>query len=189
MKMLDKQRGVTLLVAMIMLILITMLVITSVNLGGSSLQTVGNMQHRNETVTAAQEALEEVISNKRFFESPESVFLAECDGSYNAKCIDINEDGTPDVTVLLSPAPTCVQARVLQNSQLNLNDPEQAGCPTPPAQEAFGIGGPTDNSECGTSIWDIQATATDAVTQSTVAVSQGISVMVPKNALDTSCPE
>jgi Tfp pilus assembly protein PilX len=188
MKMPNKQSGVTLLVALIMLIVITMLVITSANLGNSSLQTVSNMQNRNEAVTAAQEALEEVVSSKRFFESPTTVFTTSCNGSYNAKCIDTNGDNTPDVTVTLTPVPTCVQARVMPNSELRMSDPEEAGCATPPAQEAFGMAAPTNNSECAKSIWEIRAVALDNVTQATAAVTQGVSVAVQKNAIDTSCP-
>lgn len=183
-----RQSGATLLVAMIMLILITMLVINTVNLGSSSLQTVSNMQHRNQAISAAEETLQSAISDKRFFESPQTVFTAPCNGSYNTKCVDTNGDGTTDITVALSPAPTCVQAKVLTNAELQMSDPEEAGCATPPAQETFGMAAPTNNSECAKSIWEIRALASDEVTQTTVAVTQGISVSVPKNAIDTSCP-
>lgn len=188
MKTPPKQSGATLLVAMIMLILITLVVINTVNLGTSSIQTVSNMQHRNQATSAAEEALQEVISNKRFFESPTTVFTTPCNGSYNAKCVDTNGDNVADVTVTLTPNPTCVQAKVLTNAELQMSDPEEAGCATPPAQEAFGMAAPTNNSECARSIWEIRAEARDAVTETAVVVTQGISVSVQKNAIDTSCP-
>lgn len=183
-----RQRGATLLVAMIMLVLITLLVINTVNLGSSSMQTVSNMQFRQQATSAAEETLQEVISNKRFFESPATVFATPCNGSYNTKCVDTNGDNVADVTVTLSPVPTCVQAKVLTNAELNMSDPEEAGCATPPAQEAFGMAAPTNNSECARSIWDIRAEAKDEVTQTAVVVTQGLSVSVQKNAIDTSCP-
>lgn len=183
-----RQSGATLLVAMIMLLLITLVVINTVNLGSSSVQTVSNMQSRNQATAAAEEALQEVISNKRFFETPSTVFTTACNGSYNAKCIDTNGDGTPDITVTLTPNPTCVQARVLTNADLNMSSEDDPNCATPPAQEAFGMAAPTNNSECARSVWEIQAQASDLVTQANMKVTQGVAVTVPKNAVDTSCP-
>ncbi|HEY0845916.1 MAG TPA: hypothetical protein VGE12_11150 [Noviherbaspirillum sp.] len=188
MKTPHRQSGATLLVAMIMLVLITLLVINTANLGSSSMQTVSNMQYRTQATAAAEEALQDVISNKRFFETPATVFTTPCNGSYNAKCVDTNGDNVADVTVTLTPNPTCVQAKVLTNAELQMSDPEEAGCATPPAQEAFGMAAPTNNSECARSIWEIRAEASDLVTQTTVAVTQGISVSVAKNAVDTACP-
>ena len=188
MKNLNSQQGTTLLVAMIMLVLITLIVINTVNLGGGSMQTVSNMQFRNQAGAAAEEALQEVISNKRFFETPETVFATACNGSYNAKCVDTNSDSQPDVTVTLTPNPTCVQARVLTNADLNMNVKEDADCATPPAQEAFGMAAPTTKSECARSMWEIRAEARDLVTEANAVATQGVSVTVPKNSVDTSCP-
>lgn len=188
MKKPNRQSGTTLLVAMIMLVLITLLVINSVNLGSGSVQTVSNMQFRNQATAAAEEALQDVISNKRFFETPSTVFTTACNGSYNAKCIDSNSDGVTDVTVTLTPDPTCVQARVMTNAELDMTSEDDVNCATPPAQEAFGMGAPTNNSECARSMWEIRAQASDAVTQANVVATQGVSVTVPKNSVDTSCP-
>ena len=188
MKTPNRQQGSTLLVAMIMLVLITLLVINTVNLGSGSVQTVSNMQFRNQAAAAAEEALQEAISSKRFFETPSTVFTSPCNGSYNAKCIDTNGDSVSDVTVTLSPVPTCVQARVMTNGELLMSDEEESKCATPPAQESFGMGGPTDNSECARSMWEIRAQANDLVTQASVNVTTGVSVTVKKNDVDTSCP-
>jgi Tfp pilus assembly protein PilX len=188
MKIPYRQSGTTLLVAMIMLVLITLVVINTVNLGSGSIQTVSNMQHRSEVAAAAEEVLQEAISSKRFFETPTTVFGTVCGSSYNAKCIDTNGDNVPDVTVALNPPPTCVQARVLTNDQLNMSIKDQADCATPPAQEAFGMGAPTNNSECAQSMWEIRAQASDPVTQASAVATQGVSVTVPKNSVDTACP-
>ena len=188
MNMPNRQQGATLLVAMIMLVLITLVVINTVNLGSGSVQTVSNMQFRNQAAAAAEEALQEVISNKRFFETPTTVFTTACNGSYNAKCVDTNGDNVSDVTVTLTPNPTCVQARVMTNADLNMSDQDEVNCATPPAQEAFGMAAPTNNSECARSMWEIRAQASDLVTQASVNATQGVSVTVPKNAVDMSCP-
>lgn len=188
MRTLKRQSGTTLLVAMIMLVLITLLVINTVNIGSGSVQTVSNMQFKNQATAAAEEALQEVISNKRFFETPSTVFAAPCEGSYNKKCIDTNSDQVDDVVVTLTRDPTCVQARVLNNSELNMNVQEDADCATQADQRGFGQGGATDSSSCARSIWEIQAQAEDRVTQASALATQGVSVTVPTDSVETSCP-
>lgn len=189
MKKTDKQKGAALLVALIMLVLITLTVITSMNLGKTSLQTVGNMQTREQTIGAAENVLQNVISNDRFINTPSTVFTSACTNSdYNTQCIDVNGDGTADVTVTLTPTPTCVEARVMKNEELDVSDPQQANCASSPPQEAFGTGSPTDYSQCANSLWQISAVATDAVTQSNATVTQGVQAIVRTSAVDTSCP-
>lgn len=183
-----RQSGATLLVAMIMLVLITLLVINTVNLGSGSVQTVSNMQFKNQAAAAAEETLQDVISNKRFFETPSSVFTAPCEGSYNKKCIDTNNDQVDDVVVTLKQNPACVQARVLNNSELDLNVQEDANCATQADQRGFGQGGATDSSSCARSIWEIQAQADDRITQASAIATQGVSVTVPTDSVNTSCP-
>jgi Tfp pilus assembly protein PilX len=188
MKTPNRQQGTTLLVAMIMLVLITLIVINTVNLGGGSVQTVSNMQFRNQATAAAEETLQEVISSRRFFETPSTVFATPCNGSYNAKCVDTNGDGQTDITVTLTRNPTCVQARILTNADLNMAIQDQADCATQASQEGFGQGSATDNSECAQSIWEIRARANDVITQASSTVTQGVAVTVPTNAVETSCP-
>jgi Tfp pilus assembly protein PilX len=48
------QRGVTLVVGMIMLVLITLVVLASFQLGRNNLEIVGNAQRRNDALTAAR---------------------------------------------------------------------------------------------------------------------------------------
>ena len=49
------QRGVTLVVGMIMLVLITLLVLAGFHLGRNNLDIVGNAQQRNDALGAAQQ--------------------------------------------------------------------------------------------------------------------------------------
>lgn len=188
MRTLKRQSGTTLLVAMIMLVLITLLVINTVNLGSGSVQTVSNMQAKNQATAAAEETLQAVISNKRFFETPSTVFAEPCAGSYNKKCFNLDGDATPDIVVSLVQDPRCVQARALNNSELNMNVKEDADCATQGDQRLFGQGGSTDSSACARSVWDIQAQAIDMITQARSTATQGVAVTVPTDAVETSCP-
>jgi len=165
-----RQKGATLLIGLIMLVLLTLMAITSFNLGKSNLQIVGNMQFRNETLRAAEEAVEAAIS------TPGSVSIA------SASSVDVNADGTPDVSVTITP--TLVQANIKKNSALDLNDPGQLGC-TLGAAQAFGIvGAATGNSLCAATLYDLQVVAKEASTNASVELHQGVSIQVPA---DTVC--
>lgn len=183
-----RQQGIALLIAMIMLVLMTLLVVTSLNLGKSSLQTVGNMQQRNQTVAAAQEVVEEVISSKKFIDSPNAVFATPCNGVANTKCVDLNGDGIADVTVTLTPSPTCVQATTIKLSELDFNNADDRDCSVGPTGPSGIAGNETGSSFCANSTWEVTAQATDAVTQATAVVVQGTSQRIKTTSVTTSCP-
>lgn len=184
---LRRQAGATLIVALIMLVLITMLAVTSFNLGKNDLQIVGNMQHRAEAIAGAEEAIEQVLSNTNFFTSPNAVFSAPCQGVANRYCIDKDGDGTPEVVVNLTPSPACIMAVPVQNTALDLSNSEDLGCAVG-QQQNFGMeGAVTGNSQCADSTWEIHAVATDAVTQATIEMTQGTSVRVSTDNMNDSC--
>lgn len=187
MKMLHRQRGVTLVVALIMLVLLTLLALTSFNVSKSNLQIVSNMQQRDEAIAAAREVIEETVSNTRFFASPNKVLVNPC-GAANTRCVDSNGDGVNDVTVALTPPPNCVKAKAIKNSDLDMADSDDAGCSLGSAQN-FGVAGAvTGNSECANSVWEVTAVATDNTTQATVTVTQGVAVRVARDDIATNCP-
>jgi Tfp pilus assembly protein PilX len=183
---LRRQRGVTLIVALIMLVLLTLLALTSFNLGNSNLQIVSNMQQRNEAVAAAQEVIEEAISSTRFFSSPDDALANPC-GAANQRCIDTNGDGKPDVTVVLAK-PVCAKAQAVKNSSLDLAQSENAGCVVSQVQNFGTSGAVTGDSLCADSVWELRATATDDVTEASVEVTQGVAVRVAKDDIATNCP-
>ena len=171
-----RQNGATLLIGLIMLVLLTLMAVTSFRLGKSNLQIVGNMQFRNETLRAAEEALEASIS------LPTSVTVA------STASVDVNADGSPDVAVTITP--TLQQAFVLRNTQLNLTnygnlaDPGQLGCALGQAQ-AFGVvGAATGNSLCARAVYDLKVVAKEAATNTSVELHQGVGIQVPA---DTVC--
>ncbi len=166
---LRKQEGVTLIVGMIMLILLTLMAVTSFKLGKGNLQIVGNMQFRNETLRAAEEVIEARVS------TPTNV-VAAWTGS-----VDINGDSTPDVAVAVTP--TLVQAYVKKNSVINLNDPGQLGCTLGTAQ-VFGVeGAATGNSLCAAALYDLKVVATEAATNAKVELHQGVAIQVPADSV------
>ncbi len=183
-----KQDGITLVTALIMLVLLTLVALTSFNLNKSNLQIVTNMQQRDEATAAAREVLEESISTTRFFQSPQDILANPCDGNANQRCVDSNGDGKQDVKVQITPQPECVKAPVIKNSALNLAEPEDAQC-SMGAPQNFGVAGAVDgNSACADSIWEITAVATDIETAAEVEVTQGVAVRVARDDVANNCP-
>jgi Tfp pilus assembly protein PilX len=183
-----RQQGITLVTALIMLLLLTMLALASVNLGNSNLQVVGNMQRRDQALSAARSVLEETISTAKFTTTPGAALANPC-GAPNQRCVDTDGDGKTDIKVTLTPPPACLKVQPIKNTDLDMSNSEDAGCSDGAAQ-AYGVSGATDgNSECDNSVWDVTAVATDTATQTSVKVVQGVSVRVGKDEIATNCPQ
>ncbi|OGS99242.1 MAG: hypothetical protein A3F73_06330 [Gallionellales bacterium RIFCSPLOWO2_12_FULL_59_22] len=190
--MLHRQRGATLIVALIMLVLLTLFAVTSFNLGTGSLHTVGNAQSRNEAMAAAQQAVEEAVSTTRLFQSPSTVIIngdAECEGGApNTKCVDVNGDDNPDITVRLDPPPVCIITRPILNSEIDPNISNDAGCSIQTGQAFAVAGAATGNSLCADSVWEVIAVATDSQTGAQYTVTQGLGVRVANDDIASACP-
>ena len=183
-----RQRGVTLITALVLLVLLTLVALTTFNVGKSNLQIVSNMQQRDEAASAAREVIEEAISNTRFTVTPEHVLANTCGGLDNQRCIDSNGDGKDDVRVRIVPSPKCVKAPVIKNTALDLAKAEDQVCSMGSSQ-SFGVAGAVDgNSACADSIWEIHAEATDMETEAKVEVTQGVGVRVARDDVANNCP-
>lgn len=181
------QRGMALVVGLILLALMTVMAITSFNIGRTSLDIVGNMQQRQQVIVAANSAIQEAISTVRLFQAPTAIFLNPCEGTANTRCFDLNDDGEDDITVVLSPTPYCVNAQVIPNGALTITDISQAGCTTG-AGQTFGIEGTaTGSSLCANSVWEVSAVATDKVTGAEITITEGAAVRVATDDVGTTC--
>ena len=65
-----RQSGTTLIVVLIMLVVLTLLAVSGMRMGTSSLQIVGNMQARRFVDYIAQEAMEDVMNSIAPFNAP-----------------------------------------------------------------------------------------------------------------------
>lgn len=156
---LKRQQGSTLLVGLIMLVLLTLVAVSAINSTSSSVQTVGNAQFREEATAAAQKAIENLISDGNFRNTPPPAPQT------------INVNGVASYIVTFSPAPSCVSFKPV--------DPTD---PTTPSQCASSIG-----AVCFWTVWDIRAVVTDPNTNASVAIHQGIRTIAGLNAGVTSC--
>lgn len=171
----SKQRGMTLLVALIMLVVMTLAAVMSFNLGRSNALVVGNQQAQQITTAIARQAIDEVLSRDLFTKTPDIPF-----GVSNAKSYGINGGPGNDIQVAIGPtvANPSLPAPCIQRSkrvEVNLND-DSITCASN-AQQTSGIEGTqTSSSTCADITWEITAQASDSVTESTAVVVQGVDV-------------
>ena len=175
------QRGSTLIVVLIMLVLLTLFAFTSFNLSKSNLRLVSNQQFRGEAIASANSAIEEVLSSTYFSDTPATPFKTT-----NSKTYDVNGDGKPDVTVTVGdPAnvtqnpPPCIKS--YQVLPVDPSDTTALGCASQ-VQQNFGIaGGATWGAQCADVIWEVTAAAADTKTQASTTVAAGIRIRQDAN--------
>ena len=155
------EKGAALIVGLIMLVLITLMLITALNLGTTNFRAVSNMQFRSEAVAAANLAIEQVISTP-FTAAP----AAE---SIN---VDIDNDTDTDYVVAVAE-PQCIYA-----AQASSADPSSLSLPVSMSA-----------SSTWNTVWDVDATATDDDNLGAVArVRAGVRVLLTEAEKDVVCP-
>lgn len=141
------QDGATLIVALVMLVLLTMLAVSAINLSTTNLKIVGNMQAQKYMDAAAQEAIEQVMSTSDTFTAPATatvsttmgnvtVTQAVCLGGQVAKGYSavvaniIPQDNTWELVATTDPDPvTGASATIHQGVQMRML---AGNCPAPP---------------------------------------------------------
>lgn len=187
------QRGTTLVIALIMLVLLSLFAVSSLNTAKTNLKVVGNMQAKSEALHASQATIEAVLSTPQFIANPANAVPVPC-GAPNTACTDVTGDGTPEFTTTLigpdaaSPAqPTCVTVKPIKNQDLVLTNAEDLGCSSG-QQQQFGVAGAvTGDSLCSNTVWEIRARTVSNSTGASVTVTQGVGVRVSADAAGSSC--
>lgn len=156
-----RQRGATLIVGLIMLVLITLMVSTAFMLSTTNLKSVGNMQFRDEALAAANAAIEDVISSDAIFFAP----------AEQTKTV-----GDYEVVV---KAPVCLYATDVVTSSSDDANPNLH-------QESAGGGGGATVSGYQDTYWDIAAEVKDAFSGTHVVTHQGIKITLPADP--NPCP-
>lgn len=154
------QRGATLIIALIVLVLISLIVASGFSLSSSNLKSVGNIQVHQEGVAAAEQAVELLVSSP-FTDDPVAQSIE----------VDINKDGATDYVTNIAK-PTCIRA--IQDSASAPSDVE-----LPVSMSA----GSTWNTD-----WDINATVTDTASGATVTLREGVRVLLTQTQKSLVCP-
>jgi hypothetical protein len=176
------QRGTSLLVGLVMLVLLTLMAISAFESSNVNLRVVGNMQARQETLSAAQTAIENLLSSAAFINiasPPAAVVVGLNAANYNVNFL---------------PVPSCVSTVDIPTEDLDPTNPEDFKCIPSAALQQSGIfitGIPLPPSYCSNTRWKVTASAADQTAGTTNAVTkleQGVAVRVSKAKALTNCP-
>lgn len=154
-----RQRGAVLIIALIMLMLITVLVSGSFSMSTVNLQSVGNMQVRQEALAAADAAMDQVISTP-FTDNPTA--------AAEAILVDINADSVNDYTVNVG-VPECIRA-------------------TKSTDVAYSSAQLVMPSTTWNTVWMIQANVSDVATGAQTAVRSAVRVLLSEYQKNLVCP-
>lgn len=185
MRSMHKQRGVVLLIGLMMLVLLTLMAIAALKFGASNFAVVANQQTRGEAIRSADQVIDQIVQNTEIDMTAGTNLFGT--GS-NTVSIDINGDGTGDYTVAVT-APTCVKRQVIAQSTLDFAVADDLGCSRGVDQASLGVeGAGSGDSICSTVTWDVAATASDAFQQNNVTVVQGVGQRVATTKVSLVCP-
>jgi hypothetical protein len=156
------QRGAVLVIGLIMLVLITLMLVTALNLGTTNFRAMTNMQFRSEAIASANKAIEQVISSP-FTAAPAAETIN----------VDLNNDATDDYVVQIN-VPQCIYA-----SQAFGSDPSSLSLP--PSMSA---------ASTWNTVWDLDANVDSAGNAggAAVRVRSGVRVLLSEVEKDTVCP-
>lgn len=160
---LRQQRGVTLLVTMVMLVVLTLFVVSAIRLANVNLRIAGNFQWQKEMEAQADSALEQMISNS-------SIFNSGPVQAGTAPDLDICADGT----VLAAGSCTTTNPRVGSMRAPRCTSSQPAPGYTKKQDELT----PDDNN------WVAKATMTDSFSGAKVTIYRGVTVRM----LAGNCP-
>lgn len=160
-----RQRGATLIVGMIMLVVITVMVVSAFKLSTTNLKAVGNMQFHDQALAAAHTVIENEL---------EAAFYNNVGALVNAtRTVDIDNNGSADFRVTIAGL-SCMRA-------------SQASAST---SSSVTLPGMSTVSNYNT-IWDFYVTVTDLTAGTTgvsVGVHQGVRVLLNQGQCDAVCP-
>lgn len=172
------QRGATLTIAMIMLVLLTLFVLAAINMSNINLLIMGNEQVRNEAIAAAQQGIEQVVSTNFPAAPPAPQTIT----------VDVNGAGATASTYNVNvPTPVCQNSVPIKLVELDASSALDQPCFGSAASGSAGVSGAggTGDSFCASTQWDVNATATDnSGAKATVTLHQGIGQHVP---IGTTC--
>lgn len=157
----QRQRGVALVIGMIMLVLLTLLVVSAVNSGSINLRITSNMQSQDEARAVASQAIEKFVSSYgNFYPTPTA---------YPNVDYDINNDAVPEYKVSIA-APVCKgAAHQIPGRSIDCENGVKSGL------------------YCWDTLWEVTASASDTKTGVTQTVTQGFAltfspVFIPSSA-------
>jgi len=153
--------AITIFICMMMLIFITLMVVTAFSISNVNLQSVSNVQIREEAISAAQTVIEQVVASP-FSDDPSTAVLVDFP-------VDINGDAVTDYLVDVVQ-PVCVRA-----TRANSATASSVTLPGMTSTDAWNT------------VWELDATATDAASGASVRVRQGVRKLLSEAQKNLVC--
>lgn len=180
-----RQRGVSLLIALILLAAISFLSISAFNAGTTNLRVVGNTEARQGAQAAAQAVIDQTISNTLFTTDPAAVAASPID-------VDIDGDGNADYRPVLKPPPACTRVFALRMGELDPALAADLACMGSGVSRTSGIESPDAATEAGKSLcanseWLVRAETDEERTGVLLALNQGVGVRILEADSENYC--
>ena len=172
------QAGITLVVSLIMLIVLTLLVVSAIRFGNINVKISGNAQTEAEATSATQVAIERTMKQ---------IAMADKIDEIAAQPAVVVSTGGASYSVSVAK-PTCVLSRSIKNTEL---DPVKVSDRACLGQEDVDKLISADGNlmapptSCKAQQWDIDATVSNAASGAQVNMLQGITLRV---SAEVQCP-
>lgn len=160
----SRERGATLMVVLIMLVMITLFVVSMVRLSSTNASIVGNMQAQKVVETEAVQAVEIAVNQYNFFN----------DAINNQNAWASNATSIPFSTLWSSYKPTAAGTTApLTQATITVSRPQCTYAAPATGYSALSNVSPQDTH------WDLQVDAVDNVTGATTEIHQGLKMRLP----------
>ena len=181
--MLTRQRGSTLIISLVFLLVFLVMALSIFRGALTSSQAIGNMQWRNEAIAAANETIDRLLSTTEVVTDPNVASKVGGPWEHNSALV-----------ITLPAPPACLRVRPIPATELSPSRAEDAGCFASSsaggiAVEGGGGASPATGSSslCANSEWSVAVQASDASTSTNVEVVQGFAVRVPVVSIPAGC--
>lgn len=158
------QRGMTLLIALIMLIVMTMFVVSMVKIGNTNTSIVNNMRAQKSVDTEAQQQIEIAINQFQFFSD-----VIGGSGGWSGAPTYLT---AAQLWTTYKPSGASTETAT-QSNDLRLYRPQCNYAAPASGYSALSGVAPQDT------YWDIEATASDSTTGASTEIHQGIWMRLP----------
>ena len=157
----SRQRGIVLILSLIMLMVMTLIAISAIKLSTVNLRTVANAQSRTEAMSTAQRTIDLVLSSN---------FTDNIAGT--ATTVTVSEGGKNYTVVIARPC--LVRTVPVQNVSLDITKADDKKC-------LDTLSNPY--SACADTIWQLQATSSSGWFGANVSITQGTGIRMDNGAV------
>ena len=159
----NRQRGIVLILSLIMLVVLTLLAVSAIRLSTVNLRTVANAQSRSEAMSTAQRTIDLLLSSN---------FTDNIAGT--ASTVTVAEGGKNYTVVIARPC--LVRSAPVLNIALPSPEAAPPGKTCGPYPECTCRQGGSAYSQCSDTIWQLQATSTSGWFGASVSITQGTGI-------------